>query len=255
MDFESAIIYGIIQGVTEFLPVSSSGHLALLPLVLKIADPGVFFDLSMHMGTALAVFVYFFRDIVLLFKRRDHLFNLMITTFCTLLLALIVEKYASHGRNPTMIAANLLVFGLFMWWADAKGGKPLSGFSKAMTNNKQLRRSVIIGVFQVLALFPGVSRSGVTMGVSRMVGLSRKEAARYSFLLSLPLILIGFFYKLPDASTREDFFIADCLTGASVAFVTGILSIHFFLKFIQRMGLWIFALYRIVLAGLIAFFF
>ena len=177
----------------------------------------------------------------------------MVTTGFTLLLALMVEKFTSYGRNPTMISANLLVFGLFMWLVDAKGHKPLSGFSMTMTNNKQLRRSVIIGAFQVLALFPGVSRSGVTMAASRMVGLSRKEAARYSFLLSFPLIVTGFFYKLLDVSQVEDFFIREYLVGAGFSFVTGLLSIHFFLKIIQRVGLWIFALYRIALAIAITF--
>ena len=251
MNLEMAIIYGVIQGVTEFLPISSSGHLALLPLFFNIEDPGIFFDLAMHMGTALAVFIYFFKDIILLFKRRDHLFNLIITTGITLVLAWFVNKFTGYGRNPTLISINLLIFGIFMWLADSKGPKPLSGFSKAMTETKQLRRSVIIGTFQVLALFPGVSRSGVTMAVSRLVGLSRKEAARYSFLLSFPLIVSGFFYKLQGVTYIEDIFIKHCLIGAGFAFITGLLSIHFFLKIIQRMGLWIFALYRILLAVLI----
>ena len=255
MDTSSVIIYGIIQGLTEFLPISSSAHLALLPSFLHIPDPGVNFDLAMHAGTALAVICYFIKDILFLVKKRNHLFNLIVATVATFILAVVLKKYSlAYGRLPELMAFNMFFFGVLLWIADAKGANRLGIGSDKMQQNKQLHRSVAIGLFQALALFPGVSRSGSTLIVSRLVGLSRREGARFSFLLSLPLIMAGFVYRFPEMSFSSVYSISDCLLGGAVSFVTGFVCIHFFLEFVQRIGLWIFAVYRIILAALIVVF-
>lgn len=261
MDFFSATIYGILQGLTEFLPVSSSGHLALLPHVLSIKDPGVVFDLAMHVGTALSIILYFRKDILLLwsqllsFIKKDTTeknyvaINMVFATVVTVIAVLVLKGFAqSYGRSPIMIATNLAVFGLFMILADIFYKDEEKGLMEA----PQWGRAALIGLFQGLAIFPGVSRSGATLTISRAIGLGREEATRFSFLLSLPIILAGFFYKLPVLlSGKEAFSMGVCCYGILVSFLIGLLTIHFFLKFIKKMGLWLFSLYRLILSCLI----
>lgn len=261
MDSLSSLAYGIIQGVTEFLPVSSSGHLALLPHFLGIKDPGVIFDLSMHVGTGMAVFVYFYKDIVHLlssapgliknsFKpqnsEQSRLMNMTMATIFSVICILCVKTMAlKYGRTPSMMAINLALFGVLMFVADT---------FKKDTDEKymdklDIKRSFFIGAFQAFAIFPGVSRSGSTLTISRLLNLGREEATRFSFLLSLPIIFAGFCYKLPQIfSGQVNFDIFPLLMGMVISFIMGLLTIHYFLKFIKKVGLSLFSFYRIVLA-------
>ncbi|MBG07779.1 MAG: undecaprenyl-diphosphatase [Halobacteriovoraceae bacterium] len=267
MDILQATFYGIIQGLTEFLPISSSGHLALLPKFLKIKDPGVAFDLTMHVGTALAVILYFRKELKVLIGdtvwtvlgKKEKLTSrsllplyMIASTMTTLLLVVALKGFVESwgARAPKIIAFNLAFFGLLMFWADFKGSK---GSMELMIEKDQWKKALLIGFFQGFAIFPGVSRSGATLTISRFLGLERDEASRYSFLLSLPIILGGFFLKLPEllGSQGQGISIAACLWGTLMAFIMGLLSIHFFLKLIQNLGLGVYAIYRILLAGLI----
>ena len=268
MDYLAAFYYGIIQGLTEFLPVSSSGHLALLPTVLNISDPGVVFDLAMHLGTAFSIFLYFHKDIKSILKESISLLNknyiktektyftlnLLIATSTTLVLVLIAKKFAfEHGRQVNIIAINLLLFGILMWIFDSRGK-----MSETYYMNKKIdyKKATLIGLFQAMAIFPGVSRSGATLTISRALGLSREESTRFSFLLSLPIIIGGLVFKLPEFfSGKVQFDLSICLFGIFVSFVIGLITIHFFLIFIKRMGLWIFSIYRVALAILLLFYF
>lgn len=266
MDILSAIIYGIIQGLTEFLPVSSSGHLALLPHFLEIRDPGVAFDLSMHVGTALSVAVYFKKEVKALLTetiylydlkrqngQRAFLINMIFSTFTTVILAFFVKDVAeAYGRSSRMIEINLIVFGVIMWLVDHFQKKSQDDL---MMKTVQKTNATIIGFFQVIALFPGVSRSGITLTISRMLGLSRKESTRYSFLLSLPLIIGGFVLKLPEVLRAPEVDMMEVIVGAGISFIVGLLAIHFFLKVVENLGLGIWALYRIILGGLLLIFF
>ncbi len=264
MDYLAALYYGVIQGVTEFLPVSSSGHLALLPNLLDIKDPGVFFDLSMHLGTAFSVILYFRKDLLILGSEYLKLFdknhprtgqsyfalNLLISTVATFFLVLLIKKYAFlYGRSNQLIAINLIFFGLLMWFFDKRGTSQESNF---MEKKIDFKRSIWVGLFQGLAVFPGVSRSGSTLTISRALGLSREESTRFSFLLSLPIIIGGFVFKLPELFSGQVPFKLDlCLLGILVSFIVGLITIHYFLKFIKKMGLGIFSFYRIILGFLI----
>ena len=248
MDFISGLIYGITQGLTEFLPISSSGHLAILPFVLKIKDPGVLFDLSMHAGTALSVIVYFKGRIKALLQTPKNAltYNLTIATISTFVLALSLEGVASrYGRNLFLIAFHLFFFGILMWVADA--------FSKSSrqtpTQTFSLKGAIIIGLSQALAIFPGVSRSGITLTSARFIGVSRTEACEFSFLLSLPVVIAGLFFKLPDFfESSLNFDLWTCLFGVLTSFSVGLLAIHFFFHSIKKWGLLPFAVYRIGLA-------
>ena len=263
MSFFWATIYGIIQGVTEFLPVSSSGHLAVLPYFFSFKDPGVMFDLMMHLGTALAVMLYFYKDILLLFKEFIFIFtkksfkyssffiNFSVATFFSILGIFILKETAfTYGRYPLLIAINLIFFGLIMWWSDKKG----SEFGD-MVGGLELKRAIVIGLGQCLAIFPGVSRSGITLTAGRFLGLSRFEAGRFSFLLSLPIIVGSSLYKWNAIFNNEKNVVEGevLLYGVACSFIFGILTIHFFLKFISKVGLGHFTLYRVLLGlGLIA---
>jgi undecaprenyl-diphosphatase len=261
MNYFDAAIYGIIQGLAEFLPVSSSGHLALLPHLLTINDPGVAFDLAMHLGTALAIIIYFHKDITLLlmsswsliFNRNKECsyqrkaFYMLVATASTGIVAIAIKSFAeSYGRNSVFIAINLLVFGLIMWVADSKCKE---ASEEIFSKSGQWKKAFFIGLFQSIALFPGVSRSGITLTTARFLGISREEGSRFSFLLSLPLIIGGAILKLPElTSDTATFSVSTCLFGVFVSFVVGFLTIHYFLKFIKRIGLAPFATYRFALA-------
>jgi undecaprenyl-diphosphatase len=258
VDNLSALIYGIIQGLTEFLPVSSSGHLALLPYWLNIKDPGIVFDLAMHVGTAFSIAYYFRKKIkgysidlctCLKAKKVEReqsvAFNMVIVTMATFIFALAFKPMTEqYGRDPMLIGINLIIFGIFMWFAD-RFGKTKEKVSE------QMKWPVLLGygLFQSLALFPGVSRSGITLTYSRLIGMSREEATSFSFLLALPLICAGFILKLPTlADPALDFDLKAFALGLVTSFVVGLATIHFFLKWVKKVGLGIFALYRVVLA-------
>lgn len=257
------LFYGVVQGMTEFLPVSSSGHLALIPFITSVKDPGTMFDLSLHVGTAFSIMFYFKKEVTsvifnflkILKKRKiktpeeAFAFNMFISTVVTVLAALLIKDLAlTYGRSVQLIAFNLAFFGIVMALVD----RFCTTLPEGVMNQIQRGRSFLIGLIQVIALFPGVSRSGITLTMSRIVGLSRLEASRFSFLLSLPLILGGMIYqtKSIDASSLS-FTLEEVIWGIGLSFLVGLLTIHFFLKFIARVGLLPFALYRVTLAGLI----
>jgi undecaprenyl-diphosphatase len=253
-----AIVYGVIQGLTEFLPISSSGHLALIPYFSdSIQDPGVFFDLLMHVGTALAVLIYFHKDILKLVKglfdilkrnkSQEAFFssNFILATVSSVVLILILkDKALELGRNPSYIAFNLIFFGFLMWISDLK-----TPWEIKMDGEKEFKKSILIGLSQALAIFPGVSRSGVTLTSARFLGLSRQEATRFSFLMSLPIILASIAYKAPailkGEAITESYLVM--FIGVFVSFLIGFVTIHYFLKAIKKVGLFWFFIYRLAL--------
>lgn len=269
MENFSSLIYGIVQGITEFLPVSSSAHLALLPHFLGIEDPGVVFDLSMHVGTALAVAVYFYRDLAILLHQFKSLvtgllknhsiskesawaFNMIFATLISVVFILLLKPLAfKYGRNPLSMVMTLSSFGVFMLIAD----RFQPDRDELYMDQVQWKKSFMIGMFQAFAIFPGVSRSGATLTISRQLGLGREESTRFSFLLSLPIIFAGFFYKLPMIFKGDvNFEINSLVIGIIVSFFVGLLTIHYFLKFIKKIGLSFFAIYRILMAGIVYYY-
>ncbi|MEX0798975.1 MAG: undecaprenyl-diphosphate phosphatase [Bacteriovoracaceae bacterium] len=255
-----AVFYGMIQGITEFLPISSSGHLALIPRFFELKDPGTLFDLTMHVGTALAILVYFKRDVAVLFRGTKNLLlrkeqdapnrlfalNFILATIASVVFILLIKDAALlYGRFSQFIAFNLIFFGLLMYWSDRKRPLPLS-----METSSQKKISLMIGLAQALAIFPGVSRSGITITTGRFSGLSRLEASRFSFLLSLPIIFASFIYKSKDIISSGGTGGANfwhMLIGVGVSFLVGILTIHYFLKFLAKVGLGIYTVYRVLL--------
>ena len=257
-----AVIYGIVQGVTEFLPVSSSGHLALLPTLANFKDPGVAFDLAMHLGTAFSVIVYFRIDILRLLKGVYSLFNknvetdyftlnFILTTIFTGVIAFTLKGFSQElGRNAPLICINLILFGLILFLSD-KYGKEDNNF---LVGKRGIFAAIIIGISQVLAIFPGVSRSGITISAARCLGIPKEEASRFSFLLSLPLIIAASIFKYKEIFVaKSSFDLSSCVIGMLVSFIIGIATMHLFLKLLYRIKFFYFFLYRLVLASVVIY--
>lgn len=262
-----AVIYGIIQGLSEFLPISSSGHLALLPHLMDIQDPGVKFDLMMHLGTALAIIVYF-KDqvkkllshihpkVFLLQEDGEELSffrNFTVATITSVFFILVLLPISKMAREPWIIILNLSFFGGLLWWADLFNKKRVLNFNP-MEKGLNLKYACLIGAAQSLAIFPGVSRSGITITMALFLGMRRKDAGSFSFLMSLPIILAGILKEVPDLVRGGDTTAAGPLiVGIATSFIIGWLTIHFFMKLIAKIPLNVFTFYRWIVAVFIYF--
>lgn len=268
MQVYEAIIYGIIQGLSEFLPVSSSGHLALLPYVMKIDDPGVVFDLMMHLGTGLAVFTYFRHDILRYAKTispslvdlkqggEDRWFvrNFIFATFVSVFFIFVFMPLSKLARDPWIIIVNLCFFGGLLWLSDIYNRRLPDRDGSPMVSGMQWVMAGLIGFSQALAIFPGVSRSGITLSMALLLGMKRKDAGAFSFLLSLPIIFAGIFKEIPDLIKHQDnSHLIVLLSGIGTSFLVGWLTIHFFMKLIGKIQLGYFAVYRWILAAIMYF--
>lgn len=248
MNIFQAIIYGIVQGITEFLPVSSTAHLTLMPWILGWKDPGVAFDVAVHLGTAAAVILFFIKDWVRLIrsgftqpKSQDGklFWFVVIATIPGALFGVLLDKYMSDVRNPVLIGVMLIIMGVVLYLAD-KLGK-----NETPLENMNSRKSLIVGLSQVLAIVPGVSRSGITMSVGRMLGINRESIAKFTFLISAPIILgDGLYHVVFHAKDIMSVSMVPFVTAVITAAVVGALCIKFLLNYLKTKGFAIFALYR-----------
>ena len=253
MPITHAVILGIIQGLTEVLPISSSAHLVIIPWFLGWHYQGVAFDVALHMGTALAFILYFLNDWLKMLagafkpdkKSNGKLFwYIVAATFPAAAAGLLLEKKADEVfRSPWIILTMLAVFAIILWQADHMGKKNKS-FEKI-----NLASAIRIGCAQILALVPGVSRTGITITAGLFEGYSREAAARFSFFLATPIVLAAGLLKLHKLHAGD-------LTGAFWAgiissAVCGFFSIKFFLNFVKRSSLNFFIFYRLIFAAVI----
>jgi undecaprenyl-diphosphatase len=262
MDLLHAALLGIIQGATEVLPISSSGHLILVPRLLGWPDSGLTFDVALHFGTFLAIFYYFRRDVVTLL--RDGLtgfyqpgdqksmrlpWMIVLASVPAALVGKTLEEpiEAIFRSSPLMIVLMLILFGLGLGLAD-RYGKQLHDVASITLGSVML-----IGCFQCLALVPGVSRSGITITAGLLVGLARSDAARFSFLLSLPIVFGAALLKGIHLVRHgiEPGMAMPMLVGVATSAIVGYLSVAFLLKFIQSRTLWPFVWYRLAAGGLL----
>lgn len=259
MDIFSAIILGIVQGITEFLPVSSSGHLILTHAILNIEDTNsLAFDAVLQLATAGAIVVYFFDEIYILVQtvlrklgrlpvnEKDLLFvkALLIGTIPAVIAGVFLESYMeSTFRNPLLVAGILILGSFLFMYAEYVYD------NNYHTGEINLQTGLKIGFFQVLALIPGMSRSGATISGGMILGLSRSDAARFSFFLALPIIIGSGGKKLLELISGDDTVLLTPLAvGAVVAFTVGLCAIHFMITFVKKHTLWPFIWYRIILA-------
>ncbi|MGH7713895.1 MAG: undecaprenyl-diphosphatase UppP [Gemmatimonadaceae bacterium] len=254
-----AIVLGVLQGLAEFLPISSSAHLALAPWVFGWRDPGLAFDVALHLGTLVAVLWYFRRDWLALGRSaldiaRQRAVNtpdewrvvfLVIGTIPGAIAGVLLEDAAETTlRAPALIAVMLIIMGIILWAADryARADRPLVGM--------RWRDALLVGVAQSFALVPGVSRSGATMTAGRLLRFDRRSAAVFSFLLSMPITAAAAAVKVPDAIAAGGYS-APLVAGVLAAALSSWLAIAVLLRYLAQHTFGIFALYRLALGALI----
>lgn len=263
MEWLQVIVLAVVQGVTEFLPISSSAHLVLVPVFTDWQDQGLAVDVALHLGTLVAVIGYFRHDIVGVTTAwfsgfQDRRWNqdgrlgwwILIGTLPVGAAGLLFRDWVAIGlRSPWVIAIALIGFGLLLAYADWKK-------RGARTERELNLRDVIwIGCAQALALIPGTSRSGITMTAALLIGLDRAAAARFSFLLSIPVIVLaGGLEVITLLKLGPDVDWLILLGGTIIAAISAYLTIHYFLAFIARIGMQPFVIYRIVLGLLLIWF-
>lgn len=259
-----AIVYGIIQGITEFLPISSTAHLTLLPKFFGWPDGGIGFDVALHLGTALAVIVFFFRRWIELFiagftdpkSASGKMFWIIVisTVPASLVGVIFNDKIKPLQENPYSIGIMLIVMGLILWAVDRAGKRDIT---KLIDVN--MKNGFIVGLAQCLAIIPGVSRSGVTITAGRAMGITRETAAEFTFLLSTPIILGDAGYHLlkmhTDAAASADLNAVGgtsvMIVGIIVSAIVGLISIKFLLSFLKKRSLTAFSIYRFVLGAIV----
>lgn len=257
------IVLALVQGITEFLPISSSGHLILVPLLTGWADQGLMIDVSVHIGTLLAVLVYFKNDTKGLTMgalshigvkgASDHyvrLFRLLVLATIPVVIAgglFVVFDVNGYLRSAQVIGTTSIVFGLLLWWVDKKA--PLD----RGLNSLNISDAVKMGLAQVLSLIPGTSRAGITMTMARQLGYKRTEAAHFSMLMSIPTIIAaGTIAILELVKNGADGQIMDAVFTGSLAFLSALLAIHLLMKWLESASMTVFVVYRVVLgAGLL----
>ena len=260
MSPEQIIVLAIVQGITEFLPISSSGHLILIPAFTDWPDQGIVTDVMVHLGSLLAVIVYFWRDVLnligggldlLRFKMTDHgkmaLF-ILVATIPAVIFGLYLKSsgMSAQLRSVEIIAWNAIIFGIVLYVADRVGKRV-----KVM-EDMTFAPALIIGLSQALALIPGTSRSGITMSAARFLGFERAEAARFSFLLGIPAIAGAGILTLAEFVETGQSVPTDALWAAFLTFFSAIAAIAFLMAMVKRMSFLIFVLYRLAL-GLVLF--
>ncbi|MCB1756346.1 MAG: undecaprenyl-diphosphate phosphatase [Gammaproteobacteria bacterium] len=256
MDLLHVVWLALLQGLTEFLPISSSAHLILAPRLLGWPDQGIAFDVAVHLGTLIAVVTYFRHHIVAMFKAWLNsllgkgmsqpalmAWGIVIATIPAGLAGLLFKDIIeTELRSPVMIGLASIFFGLILWWVDL--------VARQQRHDKDFgwKDFILVGLAQALALIPGTSRSGITMTAGLMLGFTRDAAARFSFLMSIPIIVasgLGVTKELFETSETIDYTAMGL--GVFIAAVSAFICIHYFLAFIQKIGMLPFVIYRVLL--------
>ncbi len=265
------LIVALVQGITEFLPISSSGHLILIPALTGYEDQGLLIDVAVHVGTLVAVLLYFWRDTRGLFlaflaaaglgfarrsiadtRYRQLFWALVIGTLPVVVFGFVfyASGLSSMLRSINVIATTSIIFGLLLYWADKRGAR------ERTMNDLKLKDGLYIGLAQILALIPGTSRSGITMTAGRYLGFERKDAARFSMLMAIPAILAaGSLAGIELIQKGMDGVLLDAMMAAALAFVAALGAIHFLMKWLARSNMTIFVIYRVLMGlGLLVWF-
>lgn len=252
MDIYQAFILAIVQGITEFLPISSSAHLILLPKLTNLPDQGLAFDIVVHFGTLFAVILYYKKEISSIlyhffsnnYHHPDAIIGrgVLVATIPVGIAGLLFkDDIETHLRSVEVIAIATIFFGLLLYFADFLHKKRVE-FKQKLT----ILPMFIIGVFQVLALIPGTSRSGITITAALLLGFGYKLATKFSFLLSIPLIIVSAtLIGIDIIKTPQHFDLVLLIVGFAVSFITAYIIIYFFIKFIEQISMTPFVLYRL----------
>jgi undecaprenyl-diphosphatase len=263
MTWYEAIILGIVQGLTEFLPVSSSGHLRIVPALFGWEDPGAAFTAVTQLGTMAAVVIYFAKDIWrILHTWTRSLFNpalrgdldarmgwyVILGTLPIVVLGLVFQnQIETVARDLRLISGTLIVLGIVLLIADQRGQ------NTKKIENLNFFDAMMFGFAQALALIPGVSRSGATISAGLFMGYDRASAARYSFLLSIPAVVASGLFQLRDIGSGDGPSLAFTLLATLLAFISGYASIAWLMRFVSTQSYFPFVVYRVILGALVAF--
>ena len=264
LEFLHLILLGLLQGLTEFLPISSSAHLILLPLIAEWQDQGLALDVAAHSGTLIAVIIYFRKDIKNIIGNgvksvpwhNNNIDARLFWFLCFATIPIAVVGFFGHDfiseyfRDPLIIAITTILFGFLLWWADVKGERNRDDETLC------LKDIIWIGLAQTLALIPGTSRSGITITAGLILGLNRKAAARFSFLLSIPVIFLASCYETLSLIRGGD--TSDVISFAIVfifSWLAAWLTIGLFLKFIEKTGMLPYVIYRLLLGTVLLYLF
>jgi undecaprenyl-diphosphatase len=254
-----ALVLGVLQGLAEFLPISSSAHLTLAPWLFHWRDPGLAFDVALHFGTLIAVVWYFRHQWITLIgavasiiahrrvetEQERRAVYLIIATIPGAIAGLALEKYAeSTFRDPKLVATVLIIMGVVLWWIDKRSAqdRPLESITWV--------DALSIGLAQMFAIIPGVSRSGSTITAGRALRLTREGAAIFSFLMSMPIIAAAAIFKVPHL-LRDGSPGLPLVVGVLASAVSGWFAIGFLLRFVVKRSLGVFAIYRLLLGAAI----
>jgi undecaprenyl-diphosphatase len=254
MDIFQVIALAILQGLTEFLPISSSAHLILFPVLVGWEDQGLAFDVAVHVGTLMAVVIFYRKILAKIIKAWAGSFVGKGLTedaklawyvgFGTIPVGLVgmslTDEMQEALRNPLIIAAATILFALLLWWAEKR--------AKEQCQKVSFMDAILVGLFQATALIPGTSRSGITITAGLILGLKREQAAMFSFLLSIPVIALAGGLKTLELYQSEIVVMWDfILIGIMVSAVVAYLSIAWFLRLLNKIGMFPFVVYRLIL--------
>ncbi len=238
------LILSLVQGVTEFLPVSSSSHLIIFSNFLNFQEQSLSIDISMHIGSFIAVITYFHKDIFNLMKNKELFIKIILSSIPILLIAFIIVQtnLLEQIRNIKVIGWMTYIFGILLYLSDK------FNVDKNIEEDFNYKSAIIIGLFQILSLIPGVSRSGITISAARILNFKRFDAAKISFLMSIPTLGAVSVFGLKNIFFSEDIsFSLLNLLSIFLSFTFSLITIKYFLKFIKKFNLTLFVVYRILL--------
>ena len=243
------LILSLVQGITEFLPISSSSHLILISEFLDFKNKNLSIDVSLHIGSFIAVLFYFYKDILNFFDNKILLFKILISSIPLMIIGffLVETGLIEKIRNLKVIAWTTIIFGILLFICDK------FKLEKNIEKNFTIKSAIFIGFFQILSLIPGVSRSGIAITAARLLNFKRVDAAKISFLISIPILGAVSLFGLKNLILSESFyFAASNLIAIFFSFLTSLITIKYFLIYIRKFNLNIFVYYRILLGlGLI----
>ena len=238
------LILSLVQGITEFLPISSSSHLIVMSKYLNFDNQSLMIDVSLHIGSFIAVIIYFVKDIINFVKNKKLFFRIIIASIPTMIIGYILIKYGliEYLRNIKVIGLTTIVFGILLYLSDRLPD------DRSLSNNFTLCSALYIGIFQILSLIPGVSRSGITITAARILKFNRVDAAKISFLLSIPTLGAVTLFGMNNVLSLEDSFFSSLnFLAIFCSFLISYLTIKLFLKYVEKFSLNLFVIYRIIL--------
>lgn len=241
-------ILSLIQGITEFLPISSSSHLILITEFFSFENQSLSIDVSLHIGSFIAVIFYFKKDILNFVENKIVFIKILISSIPVMIVGFFLVKTGmiEKIRNINIIAFTTIIFGIFLYISDK------FKLEKNINNNFTLKSALFIGFFQILSLIPGVSRSGIAITAARLLNFKRVDAGKISFLISIPILCAVSLFGMKNLFTSEDLnFTYVNLVSIIVSFFFSLITIKYFLKYIKNFNLNVFVFYRIILGSLL----